>query len=131
LNPDEQRIFSNRAKLIIASMEDPVHVMINEIKRINDKKHKKTHISLKRRSKMEIKLDIIQVVMMRPCRPTHIMKMANISYSELKLVLESLEKQGLLRSEETYTGKFYHVTNDALEILNEYQHIKERMSSED
>ena len=130
LDPSEQRVYSERARLIIESMDNPVQIMIEEIRRINIQESRKEKILIKRRSRLEIMMDIIQSTTFRPCRPTHIMKMANISYNELKLVLELLEKQGLLKAENTYTGKYYRSTTEAIQLLNDYRSIKLRLLNE-
>ena len=58
---------------------------------------------------MEIRIDIIQSTSLRPLRTTHIMKAANISYTELKTIVDDLERSGLISMEVTLGGKYYQV----------------------
>ncbi|MDA4123634.1 MAG: DUF354 domain-containing protein [Thaumarchaeota archaeon] len=125
LEADEARAFKEKASLIVKSMDNPVKLMIDEIRRIDDPKRE--DVILKRRSKLETRLDIIEASSMRPLRPTHIMKAANISYSELKLVIDELEKRGLIRMESTISGKYYQSTDDGLRLLQDYKRFKERL----
>ena len=79
---------------------------------------------------MEIQMDIVQAAALRPVRPTHIMKSANISYNELKSVIEALEKRGVIRTEVTFMGKFYQTTLEGLKLLEDYRGIRSRLLGE-
>jgi predicted glycosyltransferase/predicted transcriptional regulator len=125
LDAGEADAFKEKTSVIVKSMDNPVKLMIEEIRRIDDPPHEE--VVLKRRSKMETRLDIIQASSMRPLRPTHIMKAANISYNELKLIIDELEKRGLIRTESTLSGKYYQSTDDGLRLLQDYKRFKERL----
>ena len=107
------------------AMDNPVRIMIDEIRRIDEVPH--GDVVLKRRSKMEIRIDIIQASSLRPLRPTHIMKAANISYNELKVIIDDLEKRGLIKLESTVAGKYYQSTSDGLRVLEDYKRFKDRL----
>jgi uncharacterized protein len=124
LGSDESRSFKEKASLLVRNMDNPVTIMVNEIRRINAGEEE---VQLKRRSRMEILLDIIQASSLQPLRPTHIMRAANISYNELKTIVDTLETKGLIASEETFGGKYYQATGDGLKLLEEYRSFKDRL----
>jgi predicted glycosyltransferase len=125
LDAGESKAFSDKASLIVKSMDNPVKLMIDEIRRLDESPQETS--ALKRRSKMEVRLDIIQASSLRPLRPTHIMKAANISYNELKSIIDELERRGLIRVESTVSGKYYQSTDDGLRVLQDYKRFKERL----
>lgn len=124
---EEKRAFSEKASLLVKNMDNPVKLMIDEIRRIDEGEKE---VSLKRRSKLEIVVDIIHAASLRPLRPTHIMRAANISYNEMKALIEGLERRGLIRSEATFGGKFYQSTSDGLRLLEDYRGIRGRLFGE-
>ncbi len=124
-NDDEKKAFSEKASLIVKAMDNPVKLMIDEIRRIDEDPG--PEVVLKRRSKMEVRVDILQASSLRPLRPTHIMKAANISYNELKVIIDDLERKGLIRLETTIGGKYYQSTNDGLQLLEDYKRFKDRL----
>ncbi|MGD0477828.1 MAG: DUF354 domain-containing protein [Nitrososphaerales archaeon] len=128
LDADNRKAFSEKVSLLVKNMDNPVRLMINDIRKINEPKHEVT--SLKRRSRMEIYLDIIQAASLRPLRPTQIMKEANISYNELRRIMETLEVNGLLRTESTLGGKYYQSTTDGLRLLDDYRAVRTRLFPE-
>jgi len=123
---DEKKAFKERAALIVRSMDDPVQLMIEEIKRL-DAPVDDVNVSSRRRSHLEIYLDIISAVAVRPLRLTHIMKVANVSYNELKRIIDTLEHKSLITSQNTFDGKFYQATEDGLRMLEEYRGFKTRL----
>jgi predicted glycosyltransferase/predicted transcriptional regulator len=125
LGSDETKSFKEKASLLVRNMDNPIQIMINEIRRIN--LVEQVEVTLKRRSRMEILLDIIQASSLQPLRPTHIMRAANISYNELKAIVDGLETKGLITSEETFGGRYYHATSDGLKLLEEYRSFKDRL----
>jgi len=128
LNVDQRTAFSERASLLVQSMDNPVMLMAEEIRKLN-RGRKETTI-LKRRSRMETYVDITQAASLQPLRPTHIMKAANISYNELRGVVETLERKGLLREETTLGGKYYQATSEGLRLLQDYRIVHDRLFEE-
>jgi hypothetical protein len=120
---EETRAFTERAALVVRSMDDPVQMMIDELHRMDSGVETDTGSS-KRRSQLEIYLDIINAIALRPLRPTHIMKTANVSYNELKKIIEMLEKKALVVSETTFDGKFYQATPEGLRLVEEYKRFR-------
>jgi predicted glycosyltransferase/predicted transcriptional regulator len=124
LGSDERKSFKEKASLLVRNMDNPIAIMIDEIRKIGMEMEE---VTLKRRSRMEILLDIIQASSLQPLRPTHIMRAANISYNELKPIVDSLETKGLITSEETFGGRYYHATSDGLRLLEEYRAFKDKL----
>ena len=76
---------------------------------------------------MEIYIDIIQAAALQPLRPTHMMKAANISYNELRAIIEALETRGLINEENTMGGKYYQATKEGLRVLQDYKTVHSRL----
>ena len=125
LQADQMSQFKEKASLLVQNMDNPVTLMVEEIRRLN--RVKTEDVILKRRSKMEIYIDIIQAASLQPLRPTHMMKAANISYNELRNVVESLESRGLINEETTLGGKYYQATPEGLKLLQEYKVVHARL----
>jgi len=125
LDEDERKNFMEKASLIVKTMDNPVKFMIDEIRKMNT--GAKEEAAFKRRSRMETMVDVLQAAALRPLRPTHIMKEANISYNELRGFIEDLEKKGLIRVEATLGGKYYQATSDGLQVLQDYRRFRERL----
>ena len=128
LNVDQRTAFSEKVSLLVQSMDNPVTLMVEEIRRLNQ--GRKEVVVLKRRSRMETFVDIIQAAALQPLRPTHIMKAANISYNELRGIVETLERRGLLREETTLGGKYYQTTPEGLRLLQDYRIVHDRLFEE-
>jgi predicted glycosyltransferase/predicted transcriptional regulator len=125
LDADETKAFSEKASLIVKTMDNPVRLMIDEIKRIDEAPREDA--ALKRRSKLEVRIDILLAASLRPLRPTHIMKAANISYNEFRVIVDDLERRGLIKVETTLGGKYYQSTDDGLRLLQDYKQFRERL----
>jgi predicted transcriptional regulator len=128
LDADQAAAFREKASLLVQNMDNPVDIMVEEVRRLNQTKKEET--VLKRRSRMEIYLDIIQAASFRPMRPTQIMKEANISYNELREIIEQLERKELLQSETTLGGKYYQTTEPGLRLLEDYKSVRNRIFPE-
>jgi predicted glycosyltransferase len=126
LDKDQVQAFKEKASLLVENMDNPVQLMVQEIRRLNAKKEETV---LKRRSKMEIYIDLIQAASLQPLRPTHMMKAANISYNELRSIVEALEARGLINEENTLGGKYYRATKDGLKLLQDYKLVHSRLFS--
>ena len=125
LDADNQRAFSEKVSLLVKNMDNPAEMMVRDIRRLNEPKQRQS--SLKRRSRLEINLDIIQAASLRPLRPTQIMKEANISYNELRNIIRSLEEGNLLRTENNISGKYYQATEEGLRLLEDYKALRGRL----
>ncbi|MDA4126810.1 MAG: DUF354 domain-containing protein [Thaumarchaeota archaeon] len=125
LDPDNKKAFSEKVSLLVKNMDNPAELMMNDIRKLNSPK--RVEASFKRRSRFEIHLDIIQAASLRPLRPTQIMKEANISYNELKGIIEVLEARNLLRVEMNISGKYYQSTLEGLKLLDDYRSLRGRL----
>jgi len=80
-----------------------------------------------RRSKLEMYIDILQVLAHRgPLKLTHIMYKANVNCSVLKEYLDFLMKQGLV--EERTVGKrrvVYNITQRGITVLKYFRELKQ------
>jgi uncharacterized protein len=124
LDQGQVSAYKEKATLLVQNMDNPVQLMIDEIRRLNLKKEE---VVLKRRSKMEIYIAIIQAASLQPLRPTHMMKAANISYNELRSIVEALESKGLISEENTIGGKYYQTTKEGLRVLQDYKIVHSRL----
>ncbi len=122
-NDEEKAAFKERAALVVRSMDDPIQVMIEELRRL-ETEGEDENLASKRRSQLEIYLDIISAISLRPLRPTHIMKAANVSYNELKKIIETLERKSLVVSQTTFEGKYYQATDDGMRLVEEYKKFR-------
>ena len=124
LDADNQKAFSEKVSLLVKNMDNPAQLMVRDIRRLNEPRRQST---LKRRSRLEIHVVIIQAASLRPLRPTQIMKEANISYNELRDIIRSLEEANLLRMESNISGKYYQATEEGLRLLEDYKHLRGRL----
>ena len=125
LDSDNQKAFSEKVSLLVKNMDNPAELMANDIRKLSSPRRAEN--SFKRRSRLEIHLDIIQAASLRPLRPTQIMKEANISYNELRGIIESLEARNLLRAETNISGKYYQATSEGLKLLDDYRGLRGRL----
>ena len=82
-----------------------------------------------RRSELEIKMDVLQVVSQGIDRPTQIMYKANLSWVALQENLKSLVGRTFLREENLGSRRRYEVTQSGFDILRTYQKVVETMGS--
>ena len=76
---------------------------------------------------MEILMDIVQATAFRPVRISQIMKNANISYSELRSMMDKLESRQLIRGEDSYDGRFYQITEIGMTVLHDYRKLRSQV----
>ena len=77
-----------------------------------------------RRSRLEICIDVLQIVNRGCHKPTRIMYKSNLSWIPLCEVLSFLINQGALRVKEKGKKKEYYVTEKGKEILKYYEQLK-------
>jgi predicted transcriptional regulator len=76
-----------------------------------------------RRSLLQIRVDILKVIMEGYGKPTQIMYKANLSWNVLQSQLKSFVESGLLTVEEYGSRKRYAITEKGAEMVNSYQHV--------
>lgn len=80
-----------------------------------------------RRSELEIKMDVLQVVSQGIDRPTQIMYKANLSWMALQENLKALVAKSFLREESVGPRRRYELTQSGYEILRTFQKVLESM----
>jgi predicted transcriptional regulator len=82
-----------------------------------------------RRSELEIKMDVLQVVSQGIDRPTQIMYKANLSWLALQENLKTLVSRSFLREEVMGQRRRYELTQSGYEILRTFQRVLETMGA--
>jgi len=82
-----------------------------------------------RRSELEIRMDVLQVVSQGIDRPTQIMYKANLSWIALQGNIKALVGRGFLTEENLGTRRRYELTQTGTEILRDYMKVVEAMGS--
>jgi len=82
-----------------------------------------------RRSELEIKMDVLQVVSQGIDRPTQIMYKANLSWMALQENLKSLVSKSFIREEATGPRRRYELTQSGYEILRTFQRVLDSMGA--
>ena len=82
-----------------------------------------------RRSELEIKMDVLQVVSQGIDRPTQIMYKANLSWLALQENLKSLVAKSFLTEESLGPRRRYELTQKGYEILRTFRTVLEAMGA--
>jgi predicted transcriptional regulator len=86
-----------------------------------------------RRSKLEIYLEVLQIIKGGTSKPTRIMYSANISWQPLMRVLESLKSQDLIieidategRNRDKRTSRLYEITMKGEQVIRYFKEAKD------
>ncbi|MHB8566540.1 MAG: winged helix-turn-helix domain-containing protein [Nitrososphaerales archaeon] len=84
-------------------------------------------VSGSRRSRMEVKIDIMQAISEGVGRPAHIMYRSNLSWSIMQSFITILEKQGLINSSEVYGKRSYTLTEKGVRVLQTYLSVRKQL----
>jgi predicted transcriptional regulator len=76
-----------------------------------------------RRSLLQIRIDILRVVMQGYGKPTQIMYKANLSWTVLQAQLRSFLEGGMLRVEEYGSRRRYTATEKGADMVRSYQKV--------
>jgi len=96
--------------------------------------------AVERRSKLEIYLEVLQIIKNGTSKPTRIMYNANISWQPLMRVLGSMKGQGLVneidvtgqeRKRDKRTSKLYEITMKGERVIRYFRGAKELGLDED
>lgn len=82
-----------------------------------------------RRSKMEVKIDIMQAIAEGAGRPTHIMYRSNLSWAVMRSFIKSLESQGLILSSQIDGKKSFVLTEKGGRVLQTYAAVRNQLES--
>jgi len=80
-----------------------------------------------RRSLLQIRVDILRVVMEGYGKPTQIMYKANLSWNVLQSQLKAFLEAGLLRVEEYGSRRRYQITEKGTDMVRSYQRVVEEI----
>ena len=80
-----------------------------------------------KRSRLRLCLDVLKVISKGIAKPTNIMYKSNLSWTTLMEILESLEREDLIRCETVRKRKRYKVTQKGLNVLKYYRKIEEKV----
>lgn len=75
----------------------------------------------KKRSKLEIYLDVLRVIKAGYSKPTNIMYKSNLSWITLRDILDSLAERGLITTVEKDGRKLYFITSKGKSVLNSFE----------
>ena len=78
-----------------------------------------------RRSRLEIYLDILQALIYRPLKFTHIMYKANVNSAVLKEGLDFLIQKSLVLEKFDKNEKVYAVTTKGLTVLKHFEEVEQ------
>ena len=84
-----------------------------------------------RRSKLEIYIEVLQLIKEGIAKPTRIMYGANLSWKLLQSVLDNMIDQGLIdeidqsRSKDKRTSKIYELTSRGDSVIRYFRHAKQ------
>jgi predicted transcriptional regulator len=87
-----------------------------------------------RRSKLEIYLEVLQIIKGGTSKPTRVMYAANISWQPLMRVLSSMKNQGLIREidldtslskRDKRTSKLYEITMKGEQVIRYFKEARE------
>jgi predicted transcriptional regulator len=82
-----------------------------------------------RRSKMEVKIDILQAISEGAGRPTHIMYRSNLSWAVMRNFIKGLEEQGLVGSSDVEGRKNYILTQKGTRVLDTYANVRKQLAT--
>lgn len=127
LNAEDQAEFYKNSRLVVDSMDNPIDKFEEEIMRLcAEPKLEHAH---KRRSRIEIYVDIIEAISFRSLILTHIMQEANLSHSRAKRCIRILRRKGLIKEcSEPNAERSFEATPEGLRVAADYRKVEDRLS---
>lgn len=128
LNPETQKEFYERTRLIVELMDNPLSKMEEEINRFYEERKPIVGVSSKRRSQLEIYMVILGLISFKALKLTHIMQSGNLSYSKVKKNIKWLKMKGLVKEDVDLSGAHYFkATIEGLQLLANFKNIREKL----
>ena len=84
----------------------------------------------KKRSRLEICIDILRVLKKGERKPTRIMYKTNLSWKPLQEILESMTSQEIIKKIEVNKRKKYVITEKGLNVLRYFEEMMELINIE-
>jgi len=84
----------------------------------------------RKRSRLEIYLDILRVLKKGERKPTRIMYRTNLSWTPLQEILESMISQEIIKKIEVNKRKEYVITKKGLNVLRYFEEMMELIKIE-
>jgi len=84
----------------------------------------------KKRSRLQIYLEVLKAIRKGVYKPTNIMYKCNLSWIPLMEILNSLLKQGLIRRRVQSKRKIYEITEKGLNVLRYFEKAEEMITIE-
>lgn len=84
--------------------------------------------AVKRRSKMEIYMDVLRIINHGVNKPTRIMYAANISWKNLTDILSDLEKRGLIRRRIVGDRSVVLITERGKDLLRAFESVSAELA---
>jgi predicted transcriptional regulator len=81
-----------------------------------------------RRSLLQIKIEILKVVLAGNDKPTQVMYRANLSWNVLQAHLRELVESGLLMVENVGARKRYTITTKGIELIRAFEELERKIS---
>ncbi|MEM1582119.1 MAG: archaellum operon transcriptional activator EarA family protein [Candidatus Bathyarchaeia archaeon] len=83
----------------------------------------------KKRSRLEIYLEVLETIMSGYNKPTNIMYRCNLSWIALKEILDSLVEKGLVTTVERSKRKMYLITEKGRSVVNRLEETYNLLSA--
>lgn len=80
-----------------------------------------------RRSRMEVKIDILRAISEGIGRPAHIMYRSNLSWSNMHELVNEMERRSLIRLVENGGKRNYVLTEKGLRVLQNYNTLRSQL----
>jgi predicted transcriptional regulator len=80
-----------------------------------------------RRSRLEVKIDIMRAIFEGAVKPAHIMYRSNLSWNIAHNALSLMEKQGLVITADSEGRRCYFLTEKGVRVLNTYKSLKNEL----
>jgi predicted transcriptional regulator len=126
IDSKEAETFKKRAQRIVDLMDNLSEKITSEVRRLLEgearvKKYRR------RRSELDLYMEIVEIVSLRPSKLISLMHDTGISYNKLKALVNILVRKGLVAESSASEGKHYQATERGIDLLFDYKRIKEAL----
>jgi len=126
IDSKEAETFKKRAQRIVDLMDNLSEKITSEVRRLLEgearvKKYRR------RRSELDLYMEIVEIMSLRPSKLISLMHDTGISYNKLKALVNTLVRKGLVAESSSSEGKHYQATERGIDLLFDYKRIKEAL----